>query len=129
MSLERDSVAGRLAELRVEIHAAAKKAKRNPGSVKLVAVTKTVPALTIEEAIAAGQRRFGENRVQEAESKYPLLLKTHHPGLELHLIGPLQSNKVDEAVALFDGMARFRIILGVEADAGIVDPGRSRRLF
>jgi pyridoxal phosphate enzyme (YggS family) len=102
MSLERDSVAGRLAELRVEIHAAAKKAKRNPGSVKLVAVTKTVPALTIEEAIAAGQRRFGENRVQEAESKYPLLLKTHHPGLELHLIGPLQSNKVDEAVALFD---------------------------
>jgi pyridoxal phosphate enzyme (YggS family) len=101
MSLERDSVADRLAELRVEIHAAAKKAKRNPGSVKLVAVTKTVPALTIEEAIAAGQRRFGENRVQEAESKYPPL-KTHHPGLELHLIGPLQSNKADEAVALFD---------------------------
>src|SRR4029078_7388250 len=101
MSLERDSVAGRLAELRVEIHAAAKRAKRNPGSVKLVAVTKTAPALTSEQANEAGQRRFGENRVQEAESKYPLL-KTHHPGLELHLIGSLQSNKVDEAVALFD---------------------------
>jgi pyridoxal phosphate enzyme (YggS family) len=105
MSLDRNSVAGsvagRLAELRTEIDAAAEKAKRDPGSVKLVAVTKTVPALTIEEAIAAGQRRFGENRVQEANSKWPAL-KTHYPDLELHLIGPLQSNKADEAVALFD---------------------------
>lgn len=96
-----DRIAERLAELRAEIAAAANKAKRDPGSVKLVAVTKTVPALTIEQAIAAGQRRFGENRVQEANSKWPAL-KAHHPDLELHLIGPLQSNKADEAVALFD---------------------------
>jgi PLP dependent protein len=96
-----DSVAGRLAEVRAEINRAADKAKRDPGSVKLVAVTKTVPAETIEQAIAAGQRRFGENRVQEAKGKYPAL-KARHPDLELHLIGPLQSNKADEAVALFD---------------------------
>lgn len=96
-----DSIAGRLAELRAEITAAANKAKRDPDSVKLVAVSKTVPVLTIEQAIAAGQRRFGENRVQEADSKWPKL-KARHPDLELHLIGPLQSNKADEAVALFD---------------------------
>jgi PLP dependent protein len=105
MSLERDhgadSVAGRLAEIRGEIASAADKAKRDPDSVKLVAVTKTVPAPTIEEAIAAGQRIFGENRVQEAKGKYPAL-KARFPDLELHLIGPLQSNKADEAVALFD---------------------------
>jgi pyridoxal phosphate enzyme (YggS family) len=105
MSLERnnvtDSVAGRLAALRSEIDIAAEKAKRDPGSVRLVAVTKTVPALTIEQAIVAGQHRFGENRVQEAKSKWPAL-KAHSPDLELHLIGPLQSNKAGEAVALFD---------------------------
>jgi pyridoxal phosphate enzyme (YggS family) len=105
MSLERDqvtdSVAGRLAGVRAELDAAAEKAERDPGSIKLVAITKTVPAEIIEEAIAAGQRRFGENRVQEAKSKWPAL-KAHHPDLELHLIGPLQSNKADEAVALFD---------------------------
>lgn len=96
-----DSIAGRLAELRAEIAAAAEKAKRDPSSVKLVAVSKTVPVLTIEQAIAAGQRRFGENRVQEADSKWPGL-KARHPDLELHLIGPLQSNKAEEAVELFD---------------------------
>jgi len=105
MSLDRDqiadSVAGRLAALRAEIAAAAEKAKRDPCSVKLVAVSKTVPVLTIKQAIAAGQRRFGENRVQEANSKWPEL-KAHYPDLELHLIGPLQSNKAEEAVALFD---------------------------
>jgi pyridoxal phosphate enzyme (YggS family) len=105
MSLERDiladSVAGRLAEVRGEIDAASEKAKRDPLSVKLIAVTKTVPALTIEDAIAAGQLLFGENRVQEANSKWPAL-KARHPDLELHLIGPLQSNKAEEAVALFD---------------------------
>ena len=96
-----ESVAERLAALRGEIDAAAEKAKRDPQSVKLVAVTKTVPAQVIEEAIAAGQSRFGENRVQEAKSKWPAL-KACHADLELHLIGPLQSNKVEEAVALFD---------------------------
>ena len=70
-------------------------------SVKLIAVSKTVPEHAIEEAIGLGQRRFGENRVQEAKAKWPAL-KERHPDLELHLIGPLQSNKVRDAVELFD---------------------------
>jgi len=72
-----------------------------PPRVTLVAVSKTVEAERIEEAIAAGQRVFGENYVQEARAKWPLL-RARHAGLFLHLIGPLQSNKADEAVALFD---------------------------
>jgi pyridoxal phosphate enzyme (YggS family) len=84
-----------------EIALAAEAAGRDPDSVKLVAVTKTVPVQVIEEAIEAGQRCFGENRVQEADAKWPAL-KQRHPGIELHLIGPLQSNKVREAVDLFD---------------------------
>ena len=84
-----------------EITLSAEAAGRDPASVQLVAVTKTVPAALIEESILAGQRVFGENRVQEAKSKWPDL-KERHPDIELHLIGPLQSNKVKEAVALFD---------------------------
>ena len=84
-----------------DIAVAAKRAGRDPASVKLVAVTKTVLAQTIEEAIACGQRRFGENRAQEAKAKWPAL-KERHPDRELHLIGPLQSNKVRDAVELFD---------------------------
>jgi PLP dependent protein len=84
-----------------EITLAAEAAGREPQSVKLVAVTKTVPAPVIEQAIAIGQRVFGENRVQEAHAKWPAL-KERHAGIELHLIGPLQSNKVREAVGLFD---------------------------
>ena len=80
---------------------AARSAGRDPEAVRLIAVSKTVPADAIEEAIACGQRRFGENRVQEAKAKWPAL-KERHPGLELHLIGPLQSNKVRDAVELFD---------------------------
>ena len=91
----------RLALVRQEIALAAEAAGREPDSVKLVAVTKTVAAPVIAEAIALGQRCFGENRVQEAVSKWPAL-KERHPDIELHLIGPLQSNKVREAVALFD---------------------------
>jgi pyridoxal phosphate enzyme (YggS family) len=94
-------VATRLAGVRREIADAARGAKRNPDAVKLLAVTKTVPAPIIEEAIGMRQRIFGENRVQEAAAKWPAL-KERHPDLELHLIGPLQSNKVREAVALFD---------------------------
>jgi PLP dependent protein len=94
-------VPGRLALVKREIVIAAEAAGREPESVKLVAVTKTVPAPVIAEAIAAGQRCFGENRVQEAQGKWPAL-KEHHPNIELHLIGPLQSNKTREAVALFD---------------------------
>ena len=94
-------VAGRLRLVEEEIVLAARAADRDPNSVKLVAVTKTVPAEMIEQAIAAGQRCFGENRVQEAQAKWPAL-RERHPGNELHLVGPLQSNKVREAVALFD---------------------------
>jgi pyridoxal phosphate enzyme (YggS family) len=94
-------VSQRLNLVRQEIALAAEAADRDPGSVKLVAVTKTVPATVIAEAIAAGQRCFGENRVQEAHAKWPAL-KERHPDIELHLVGPLQTNKVREAVALFD---------------------------
>jgi pyridoxal phosphate enzyme (YggS family) len=94
-------VAARLRLVEDEILLAARAADRDPRSVKLVAVTKTVPPAVIEQAIAAGQRILGENRVQEAAAKWPAL-KARHPGIELHLIGPLQSNKVREAVALFD---------------------------
>ena len=94
-------VAARLRLVEDEILLAARAADRDPRSVKLVAVTKTVPPAAIEQAIAAGQHIFGENRVQEAAAKWPAL-RARHPGIELHLIGPLQSNKVREAVALFD---------------------------
>ena len=91
----------RLTLVRQEIALAAEAAGREPAAVKLVAVTKTVAAPVIAEAIASGQRCFGENRVQEAHAKWPAL-KERHPDIELHLIGPLQTNKVREAVALFD---------------------------
>jgi pyridoxal phosphate enzyme (YggS family) len=81
---------------------AARKAALKPASqTRLVAVSKTVDESGIRAALEAGQRRFGENRVQEAHAKFPQL-KSEFPDLELHLIGPLQSNKVREAVALFD---------------------------
>jgi pyridoxal phosphate enzyme (YggS family) len=89
-----------LEHVRAEIARACRDAGRDVGDVTLVAVSKTHDADMIEPAIAAGQRVFGENRVQEAKSKWPPLLEKH-PGIELHLIGPLQSNKAKEAVALF----------------------------
>jgi len=96
-------IPARLRLVEQEIALAARAAGRDPASIKLVAVTKTVPPDVIEEAIGAGQRVFGENRVQEAHAKWPAL-KERHPDIELHLIGPLQSNKVREAVALFDAI-------------------------
>lgn len=96
-----DSVAGRLAQVRAAITAAAAAAGRDPQAVTLVAVAKTQPAAVVAAAIAAGQRVFGENRVQEAEEKWPPL-RAADPGLRLHLIGPLQRNKVRRAVRLFD---------------------------
>src|SRR5919198_1318622 len=92
-----------LARVRAEIAAACAAAKRDPASVTLIAVSKTFAADAIEPVIAAGQRVFGENRVQEAKAKWPAL-RAAHPGLELHLVGPLQSNKAREAVALFDAI-------------------------
>jgi pyridoxal phosphate enzyme (YggS family) len=93
----------RLAAVRQEIEQACRAAGRDPGSVTLIAVSKTFEASAIEPVIAAGQRVFGENRVQEAKAKWPEL-QARHPGIELHLIGPLQSNKAKEAVALFDAI-------------------------
>ncbi len=72
-----------------------------PASTTLIAVAKTFPASAVAEALAAGQRHFGENRVQEGMEKYPAL-RAAHPDLVLHLIGPLQTNKVKQAVAHFD---------------------------
>lgn len=90
-----------LADVHARIAQAAKIAQRKAGEVTLIAVSKTHDAAAIEPLIAAGQRVFGENRVQEAAAKWPAL-RAAHPGIELHLIGQLQSNKADEAVALFD---------------------------
>jgi len=87
--------------LKDAIAAAARAADRDPASVELLAVSKTHPAEPVAELLAAGHRHFGENRVQEAAGKYPALRVTY-PDLRLHLIGPLQTNKVKEAVALFD---------------------------
>ena len=95
------NVKTKLDEVNGAISAAARAAGRDGDAVKLVAVSKTFGPEPIEEAIAAGQRCFGENRVQEAQSKWPAL-KARYSDLELHLIGPLQSNKAKDAVALFD---------------------------
>lgn len=98
-----DDVAANLADVKARMEAAAKSAGRAPGDVALVAVSKTHPVERIRLVMAAGQRVFGENRVQEAMAKFPAL-KAEYPDLRLHLIGPLQSNKAKEAVALFDAI-------------------------
>ena len=90
-----------LEQIRARIAAAARIAGRAPAEITLIAVSKTHPATRIIPLIAAGQRVFGENRVQEAAEKWPDLRKAH-PGIALHLVGQLQSNKADEAAALFD---------------------------
>ena len=94
-------IADKLAEVRARIDEAARAAGRDPAEVTLVAVGKTHPAERIEAALAAGHKTFGENRVQEAEAKFPAL-KAADPDLVLHLIGPLQTNKARVSVALFD---------------------------
>ncbi|CAA7621883.1 YggS family pyridoxal phosphate-dependent enzyme [Magnetospirillum sp. UT-4] len=94
-------VAANLAALRSRIAAACAAAGRDAAAITLVAVSKTHPAEAVGQALAAGQRVFGENRVQEAKAKFPDL-RAAWPDLALHLIGPLQTNKVRDAVALFD---------------------------
>jgi PLP dependent protein len=96
-----DSVAANLQEVREAIREAAREVKRDPATVELVAVSKVQPEERIEAALAAGQRVFGENRVQEAQSHWQSR-RERFPDLRLHLIGPLQTNKVKDAVALFD---------------------------
>jgi PLP dependent protein len=92
-----------LAAVEQEIARACAEARRDRASVTLIAVSKTFDAVAISPIIDAGQRVFGENRVQEAKAKWPALTSAH-PGLALHLIGPLQSNKAKEAVALFEAI-------------------------
>jgi PLP dependent protein len=103
VSVHTSTQAAGLEAVRQEIARACRDAGRDPASVTLVAVSKTFAADAIEPAIAAGQLVFGENRVQEAKTKWPPIM-TRHSGLELHMIGPLQSNKAKEAVALFDAI-------------------------
>jgi pyridoxal phosphate enzyme (YggS family) len=96
-------IATNLATVHCEIEDACRDAGRDPASVVLVAVSKTFGVPAIEQALTAGQRVFGENRVQEAKAKWPELQQAR-PDIELHLIGPLQSNKARDAVALFDAI-------------------------
>ena len=122
-------IPARLRLVQEEIALAAEAAGRKPSAVHLIAVSKTVPAAVIEEAIEAGQRLFGENRVQEAHSKWPAL-KALHPNLKLHLIGPLQTNKVREAIALFDVIETLdRPKLARTLAEEIERQGRRPRLF
>ncbi|HVY00403.1 MAG TPA: YggS family pyridoxal phosphate-dependent enzyme [Pseudorhodoplanes sp.] len=123
------SIARALARVKDEIAAACRQAGRDPSSVTLIAVSKTFPAEAIAEAIAAGQRVFGENRVQESRAKWPAL-KERHPGIAVHLIGPLQSNKAREAVALFDAIhAVDRPSLCEALSKEIARAGRAPQLF
>jgi hypothetical protein len=118
-----------IAAVRQQIARACRDAGRDPASVTLVAVSKTLGADAIEPVIAAGQRVFGENRVQEAKAKWPPLA-ARHDGLELHLIGPLQSNKAKDAVALFDAVhAVDRGSLAEALAKEIARQGRSPLLF
>lgn len=100
---EPETAAERLAAVRAAIAAAARPARRDPADIELIAISKTQPAEAIVPLIVAGQRSFGENRVQEAEAKWPEL-RDETPDIRLHLVGQLQSNKAAAAVALFDAI-------------------------
>ncbi|MFQ5625981.1 MAG: YggS family pyridoxal phosphate-dependent enzyme [Methyloligellaceae bacterium] len=125
----KDSPRERIEAVEARIRAAAERTGRDPAQVKLIAVSKTFYAHHIEPVIAAGQTRFGENRVQEALAKWPAL-KARHPEVELHLIGPLQSNKARDAVELFDvihTIDRPKIASAIARE--IEQTGRTPRLF
>ena len=96
-----ESAATRLAEVEANIARMCKPARRKPEDVTLIAVSKTHPPERIEPLLEAGHRVFGENRVQEAQAKWPAL-RDAYPDVELHLIGQLQSNKAEDAVEMFD---------------------------
>jgi pyridoxal phosphate enzyme (YggS family) len=123
------SIPDNLAEILARIDAARKAAIKPAPATRLVAVSKTVPESGVREALAVGQRLFGENRVQEAQAKFPQL-KADYPDLELHLIGPLQTNKVKEAVALFDVIQTLdRVKLADALAAEREKSGKCPRLF
>ncbi|MGI6856537.1 YggS family pyridoxal phosphate-dependent enzyme [Mesorhizobium sp. 1B3] len=124
-----NDVVARLEQVRNNIASAEDEASRTAGSVTLVAVSKTFEAAAIVPVIEAGQRIFGENRVQEAQGKWPAL-KEAYPGVELHLIGPLQSNKAKEAVALFDVIETVdREKIAAELAKEIARQGKAPRLY
>lgn len=119
----------RLQIVRGEIVKAARAAGRDAAAVTLVAVSKTFGAEEVEPVLEAGHRVFGENRVQEAKAKWPAL-RERYPGVELHLIGPLQSNKAREAVALFDAIHtvdRPKIAAAIADE--MAKQGRALKLF
>lgn len=124
-----DGTLARLRDIRERIARAAADAGRAPGAVTLVCVSKTFDAEAIRPVIAAGERIFGENRVQEAMAKWPAL-RAETPGLELHLIGPLQSNKAREAVQFFDVIEtvdREKIAMALSKE--IAGAGRAPKLY
>jgi pyridoxal phosphate enzyme (YggS family) len=121
--------AARLKEIRTRIETARRRFGPPPEAVTLVAVSKTFAADEIVPFLDAGQRVFGENRVQEAEAKWPAL-RASYDGIELHLIGPLQSNKAREGVALFDVIETLdREKLAAVLKTEIARAGRSPRLL
>src|SRR5215470_9413812 len=117
-----------LAAVEQEIARACKDAGRQRASVTLIAVSKTFGADAIAPVIKAGQQVFGENRVQEAKAKWPGLMSAHS-GLALHLIGPLQSNKTKEAVALFDAIHSVDRASLCQALAKEIDAQKKRPLL
>jgi pyridoxal phosphate enzyme (YggS family) len=121
--------ADRLESTREAIRRAALDCGRDPGAIRLICVTKTFPAEDVAPLLEAGHRVFGENRVQEALSKWPPL-REKYPDIELHLIGPLQSNKTREAVELFDvieSVDREKIAKALSEE--IARTGKRPRLF
>jgi hypothetical protein len=119
----------RLAAIRDQIAQTAIAANRKPDEIQLIAVAKTHSIEEIAEALACGQTSFGENRVQEAQAKYPALLAAGHR-FTLSLIGPLQTNKVKEAVALFDDIQTLdRPKLAIALAAEIARTGKAPRLW
>lgn len=119
----------RLNIIQAEIRKAALGNGRDPASITLVAVSKTFPAEAILPVLESGHRVFGENRVQEAKGKWPAL-RERFPGIELHLIGPLQSNKAREAVALFDAIHTVdRPKIAEALAAEMARQGRKLQLF
>ena len=122
-------IAANLADINARIARVAKDWRRAPGDVHLIAVGKTHPAEAIEAALAAGHRLFGENRVQEAAAKFPAL-RARYPDLKLHLIGPLQTNKIRQAIEICDAIEtvdRDKLAQGIAAE--LAKSGKKIELF
>ena len=118
-----------LNDIKLRISAAEQASGRAPGSVKLIAVSKVQPPERVEAVLDAGQRVFGENYVQEAQSKWPDW-RERFEGIELHMIGPVQSNKARQAVQLFDAIHSLdRMSLARKLAAQIAEQGRAPELF